>query len=205
MMETQEFKNKIGQVAIILKMSVEFPSDEDMKWQRWAHLIKEYQKIRISIATEQKVHITGDFPTSIRGESGCYESKSSIYVSVTKSSEQIARDIERRFLPVYLPELEKAINQVKQSNDYHLKRRANIQKLADYFRVEFKEDNQEPSIYVYDLIKGLGPRIEAYGDDTVKFELEVTPKMAINIFDLMKAAEILLFYGIKEIGYLLKK
>lgn len=189
-METQEFKDKVLAVGAILGMVVEFYPDEDMRWYRWAILTKDAQKIRISNGTngeEHKLHISGDFPRTIKGESVFYGiSQSAINVSESKTPEQIARDLERRFLPVYLPELEKTVERVKETNIYYQKREANIEKLAKYFGVEFKEDNQEPQIYVYDKIKGLGSRIEAYGEDTVKFELELTPEMAIKVFDLLK-------------------
>ena len=190
-MELQEFKDKVNQVATILKMSIAFPSDEDMRWHKYSHLTKEHQKIRISNGAyqeEHKLHISGEFPRTIKGEVGRYgESKSSINVSDSKTPEQIARDIEKRLLPIYLSELEEAVTQVNRTNIYHQKRQANIQKMADYFQVEFKEDNsKEPSIYVCDRMKGLSSRIRVYGEDTVKFELELTPEMAIRVLNLLK-------------------
>jgi hypothetical protein len=188
-MEIQEFKNKVNAIGAILKMSVQFPSEEDMRWNRWAHLTKDHQKIRMSngdYQNEHKFHIAGDFPTSIKGESGRYGEPISINVSDSKAPEQIARDIEKRLLPIYLPELAKAVDQVNSTNLFHQRRTANIQKMAEYFGVEFKDDEREPSIYVYDLIKGLGSRINVCGEDRIKFELELTPEMAINVFDLLK-------------------
>ena len=188
-MEIQEFKEKVGQVGAILEMTVEFPSDEDMKWNKFAYLIKEHQKIGIRHGGYQnasKFHIDGDFPRAENGGYSHYGQSPSINVSDSKTPEQIARDIEKRLLPVYLPELEKAIKQVEQANVYDQKRRANIQKMADYFQVEFREDNQGLSIYAHDLIKGLGPRIEVYGENTVKFELELTPERAIEVFNILK-------------------
>lgn len=195
-MDTQEFKEKVGQIGAILEMSVEFPSDADMSWHRWAYLKNGDRSIRISNGSgvdENKFHISGDFPRTIKGEPGFYgNSQSSINVSVSKTPEQIAKDIERRLLPVYLPELGKAVNQVNQINIYHQKRKSNIQKLADYFQIKNSDDwknNRESSIYVYGQIKGLGPRIETYGEDTVKFELEVTPEKAIEVFNFLKLDE----------------
>ncbi len=185
-MELQEFKEKIGKVGVILKMTVEFPSDEDMRWNKYAHLTKDHQKIRISngdYQNEHKLHIYGNFPSSVKGEPSYYGESISINVSDSKIPEQIARDIERRFLPIYLPELEKAVAQVNSTNLFHQKRTANIQKMADYLGVEFEEDNREPSIYVYDEIKRLGGRQEVRREDNVKGELEVTPERAINISD----------------------
>ncbi len=190
-MELQEFKNKVSQVAVILKMDVQFPPDEDMRWHRWVHLIKGHQKIRISngdYQNEHKLHIAGEFPKSIKGESSRYGNPVDINASDSKAPEQIARDIEHRLLPIYLPELEKAVDQVNSTNLFHQKRQANIQKMADYFQVELKEDhnNTDPSIYVYERIKGLGSRLDACGEDKIKFELELTPEMAIKVFDLLK-------------------
>ncbi len=188
-METQEFKDKINAVGARLGMSVEFPSDEDMRWQKWAHLVKNQQTIRVSngdYQNEHKLNIYGCFPTTTKGEQGRYGVSISINISDSKTPEQVARDIERRFMPFYLPELEKAVKQVNETNLFHQKRSANMQKMADYFGVEFKEDNHEPSIWVYDVIKGLGSRIQVCGEDTVKFELELSPEIAIKVFDLLK-------------------
>ncbi len=188
-MEIQEFKTKVVAIGEALKMSVIFPSDENIPSHKWANLIKDNQKIRISnggYQNEHKLHISGDFPRTSKEEYCHYGQSPSINVSDSKTAEQVARDIERRFFPIYLPELEKAVNQVNATNLFHEKRRANIQKLADYFQVAFKED-KEPSIWVYEKIKGLGSKIEVRGEDTVKFELEVTPEMAVKIFDLLKS------------------
>ena len=187
-METQEFKNKIEEVGKIIGMIADFPSDEDMHWHRWAHLKKDQQSIRVSNGDYQeqnKLHISGAFPTSIKGESSRYGNPIDINVSVSKTPEQIARDIERRLLPLYLPELEKAIDRVNRMNTYHQKREANIRKMAEYFGVEFKPD-KDPSIYVYDKIPGLGSRIETSGEENVKFTLEVAPDLTIKVFDLLK-------------------
>lgn len=187
-MEIQEFKEKVNQVAIILKMNILFPSDDDMRWNKYAHLTKGYQEIRISNSDcgDIQFHISGDFPKTEKGQHIHYGQSPSINVSDSKTPEQIARDIEKRLLPIYLPELEKTIGQVDRINIYDQKRKANIQKMADYFGIEFKEDNQEPSIYFYENIEGLGSRIWVQGENKVKFELELTPEMAIKVFDLLK-------------------
>ena len=188
-MEIQEFKDKVNEIGKILNMSVNFPLDEDMQHHKWAHLSYDHVIIRISNGGYQnklQIHLNGEFPTSIRGELCHYGGPISINVSDSKTPEQIARDIEKRLLPVYLPELEKAVVQLNAINLFHQKRSANIQKMADYFQVEFKED-KEPWIWVYKKINGLGSKIEACGEDTVKFELELSPEMAIKVFELLKA------------------
>lgn len=189
-MELQEFKDKITEVGAILKMQVEFAKDEDMRWNKRAYLKKAQQKIGISrnggYQNTDKLHIFVDFPRTEKREMVHYGESPSINVSETKTPEQIARDIERRLLPAYLPELEKALAQVEQINSRDQKRQANTQKMADYFGVAPQND-REQTIYVYDKIKGLGYKIAAT-EDTVKFELEISPEMAIKIFDLLKEA-----------------
>ncbi len=185
-METQEFKDKVTKVGEILKMQIEFATDEDMHWNKRAYLIQDQRKIGIVNGDYQgkdKFHIFGVFPTTKKdGQRTYYGGDISINVSDTKTPEQIARDIERRFLPAYLPALEQSITQVLKANTYDQKRQANIQKMADYLGVEVREN----LIYVYNKNKGLNSTIKAYGEDTVNFELEVTPEMAIKIFDLLK-------------------
>jgi len=80
-MEIQEFKEKVIQIGAILGMSVEFPEDEEMKWQMYAHLTKEQKKIGISTdgyQNKDKFHIDGDFPKTVKGGYGHYGQSPSI-------------------------------------------------------------------------------------------------------------------------------
>ncbi len=122
-METQEFKTKVQAIGEALKMSVILGSDEDMRWNKFAHLIgSDGQEIQVQngdYKTKNRLNFFGCFPKNEKGEHMHYGALPSITVAVEKSPEKIARDIEKRLLPIYLPELEKAIEQVEQSNKYH--------------------------------------------------------------------------------------
>jgi hypothetical protein len=191
-METQEFKNKVEAISKLLKMAVEFPSDEDMRWNKYGYLTEGHKKLRISstVYNEKNHHLTiwADFPRTDKGEYAFYGHKHpEINVSDQKTPEQIARDIERRLMPEYTKELQEVVDRIEKTNLYNQRQKENIQKLADYFGVEFKEkDRDRPTIWVYDKIKGLSSTIEACREETVKFSLEVTPVLAMKIFDLMK-------------------
>ena len=186
-MDIQGFKDKVTKVGDILKMGVEFDSDDNMKWNKRAYLVQDRQRIGILYNDYQqkfKLYISVVFPCTKKREF-VYRSKSpSINVSETKTPEQIARDIEKRLLPAYLPELEKVLDYIQQADNRDQKRLENIQKMADYFEVVPQND----IVYTYDQNTGVGYKIEA-NEDTVKFELKVSPEMAIKIFNLLKKEE----------------
>ncbi len=116
-METQEFKTKVIAIGAALKMSVTFGTDEDMRWNKWAHFIgSDGQEIRVQngdYKTKGRFDFSGCFPRNERGEYQHYGTAPSITVTVEKSPEQIARDIERRLMPEYLLKLKKTQNQVE--------------------------------------------------------------------------------------------
>ena len=58
--------------------------------------------------------------------------------------------------------------------------------MADYFQVEFREDGREHKIYLSGKLEGLCSKIELVREDKVKFELTLTPEIAIMVFDLLK-------------------
>ncbi len=189
-MEIQEFKTKIEAVAAVLKMAVDFASDEDMRWNLWAHLLgPDSQEILVQTGAYKLTghfRFSGCFPRSETREYSHYGESPSISVSVEKSAEQIARDIERRLMPNYLIALKKAQDQVEASNRYHRMRHETMQKIADYLGGEVKTWDGGKNEFLYVDVKGIDTRIEPYGENTVKFGVEVTPEMAIRIIDLLR-------------------
>ena len=189
-MEIQEFKIKVEAVAAALKMSVTFASDEDMRWNKWAHLKgPDNQEIRVEngdYKTKGRFSFSGCFPRNEKGEYLHYGKSTSITVAVDTTPERIAKAIQSRLLPEYLIELKKAIEQTEASNRYHRTRHDNLKKIADHLGVELSSWDGGKTDFIYADIPAIR-RIEAYGEDTVKFEVETTPEMAIKIIDLLKS------------------
>jgi hypothetical protein len=71
---------------------------------------------------KERIRISGNFPRTERGESvELYrygEKRHEITVSITKTPEQIARDIQRRFLPRYRELLGGVVERVNKTNQY---------------------------------------------------------------------------------------
>ncbi len=193
-MEKQAFYSKMNEVAKGLGMKMEeYPE----RYDNFCYLVGE-DEIKICVSNgdypknaESKLRIYSSYPHSKTRALWSHEHNIEIGVSSTKTPEQIAHDIERRFLPAYLTNLEiiKAWN--KRDDDYIEGKANTIKKVADHFGWElagqdknlcytqFMDENEK------DPFEGLH-RVEAYDDKKVRFEIIVTPEKAIEIIDLLK-------------------
>ncbi len=187
-MEIQAFKEKVEKISEILQMAITFASDEDMRWNKWAHLTSEGRDIRIECGdykTKGRFSICGCFPTNEYHEPMHYGPSGSITVAVEKTPENIARDIERRLMPEYLVELKKTQEQAEVSNRYHKARHDNLQKVADHLGENLSTWDGGKNDFISTHLIGIGGKIEAQGEDKVTFMVEVTPDVAIRIIDLV--------------------
>jgi hypothetical protein len=102
-----------------------------------------------------------------------------ITVSANKEPAKIARDIENRLLPDYLPELERVIERIKRTKEYEENKANQIKMIADHFGLEVHENG---NIYPrWDSIRS----IKSYSEDKVQFEIECSAELAIKMLDLL--------------------
>jgi hypothetical protein len=142
---------------------------------------------------EGKWHISSRYPRDVKGDSQARNEEGiEINIAETKTPEQIARDIQKRFMPSYEENLTLVMERIKRSNEYHLKAKATIDKLSEYFLnslgKEPQKANQDPwakTLYVYDELPGLGSTIEVSGDE-VTFKVSVKLEKAIEIFEMLR-------------------
>jgi hypothetical protein len=86
----------------------------------------------------EKMEIRGELPKNAKGESpyiGYGKKMPSINVSTSKTGTQIAKDIERRFLPAYTEILKSAVETVRSQDAYYSKRDAMALQIAQIAKV----------------------------------------------------------------------
>jgi hypothetical protein len=191
MLSKEEFLEKVRQVGAVLNMELEDKGDQ---WSRNYAVLKNGTK-EISFSNgdyqlKDKFHISGNYPRNYKREYMVYsysEKSPSINVSEKKSPEQIAKDIQRRFLPAYEELLKTVLERVESSNGAHDNRCKALQKLGEVVGVEPGKDSQgEPGLWVHDTIPGL-KSVEARYDGDIHIELELDVEKAVNVIAYLKA------------------
>ncbi len=104
-----------------------------------------------------------------------------ISVSPSKTPEKIAKDLQGRFLNLYLPELAAHRERIKKAEEYEAHKTEMMQKIADYFGVEIHERGN-----VYPSVSHPVYCIEPCGENTVKFKAECSAEQAIRVFEVLK-------------------
>ncbi len=122
--------------------------------------------------------------------SSCYPHHHLVYgksvdisVSSTKTSEKIAKDLQGRFLDLYLPELEAHRERVRTADEYEANKKRMMEKIANYLGVEITQDRE--TIYAPQNLKEVHS-IEPRTDNTVKFSVECSADQAIRVFEALK-------------------
>ena len=190
MLSKEEFLEKVKQVGTVLNMELEDKGDEFSR--NYAVLKNGTREISFSngdYQREDKFHISGIYPRNYKREYmvHSYSEKSpSINVSEKKTAEQIAKDIQRRFLPHYEELLKKVLERVESSNTAHDKRWEALRIVGEIVGVEPEKGHDgEPRLYVYDRIPGL-QGVEARYDGNLKIELDLEADKAADVLTFLK-------------------
>lgn len=184
-MDKQTFNEKMETVSKILGYQWK-PYEE--RGDNYGHLTSSGQ-IKISAGNADyklkgRIQFSSCYPQSKNGyPQWSYGDKIEITVSADKTPEQISRDIEKRFLPTYLKNLQIVIEKTQKADKYDADKLAAIKKVADHLQIEISENRDR--LNIYPEIKEVY-HIEAYSDTEVKFEVKTTPEKAIEIMDLFK-------------------
>lgn len=144
-------------------------------------------------------HVSGYWPQ--RANNGSYyvpsdvhEESPSINVSTSKTHEQIARDITKRFLPEYLRIFAKIQDKVAVENDYATRRAKNWERIAGWVDTYSASHLQEQGkIRIKSNADGSKNYDAGYGDinmesaDSVKIELRSLPiETALAVLELLQ-------------------
>jgi hypothetical protein len=189
MIEKQVFIEKIQKVGDILGYTVEFPEESHGNQATLTH-----NDITIRIRSggwksEDKIKVSGSYPHDCHSYLSNYNLKNpSINCSQDKTPEQIAKDIQRRFLPDYLEDLQKVIeinkNTQKQADAKYLV----IKTIADSLGIEPKKDHTNEYILpIWNVLSGLD-KLEVSHDGTrIDLKLELTLEQTLEVLTVLKS------------------
>jgi hypothetical protein len=110
-----------------------------------------------------------------------------ITISLNKSNEQIIKDIENRFLPSYLAELETIKERINKSNQQRANRNNIIEKIALVMGLEFKQ-NDQPTISKWEYSEQIKRfEIESdYNGEEITFNVRVSKDVALEFANFLK-------------------
>ena len=188
------FVNLAQQVAEHLpgEWTVEgFPSD----WGRGgAYLHDSNNQATLIIGESQdyadrnknKISISGDYPRDRDGRMS-EARRFSIKVSGDKSAELIARDVERRLLPDYLPVLRSVLATLSSRDAYEDKTTRIAQSIADLVHV--KRDPREATVSFYkspyDLFTETMSGARVLDEDDVELTLRLDAETSLKVLNLL--------------------
>lgn len=147
---------------------------------------------------DKKFSISGDYPKDAKGQymsprewlsASEYTDAPSIGVALTATPERIAKEINRRFLPVYLPILALCVKRRDQELQHHADRDSVAQQIADACdsRVECQEWRNDGGTKRIDIGQyGNGGTFEVSSADWIKLEWRTD-----NVEKAVKVAEFL--------------
>lgn len=147
-----------------------------------------------------RLEINGVYPRDIKGSytiSGYDNNPKSITISLTKTDEQIAREIEKRFIPLYLPALELALKRVAEVAQAEQDRNHVINELGKILGIKPEIEgqknghntNEKASIHHWrdnetDLIQSMDIKTDYHAKEVI-FDLRVSNELAISIAELL--------------------
>jgi len=192
-MEKQEFVDKVRKIAGILGYTMTIPEES---YQNQAILKMPNSDVTINIRTggyqeTKKIYISGSCPANCHGRHHIYNLKNPhIGCSQDKTPEQIARDIQRRFLPDYMEDLKQVLEANKKTQEYADTKNQTMKVLGDLLGIEpKKEHNNEYSLLIWDTLPGLDKIEVDYYGTRVDMKLELTPDQTVQVLTLMKTFE----------------
>ena len=178
-MERQSFSEKMRKVAELLN----YNWDESDAWGNHGYLVGLYG-VKILVRSDDfrnRIRFSPVFPSRVEK---CYfiDNKTEITVAGTKTCEQISRDVQKRFLPTYLINLQEVNGKIQEAKCYEAKKLATIKKVADYLGEEVRNNSQIFPGRIKEIYK-----IESESDEFVGFEVQCcTPGKAIKVIELLK-------------------
>ena len=125
-----------------------------------------------------------DYPKERDGQSSM-QRRPRISVSASKSAQTIARDIERRLLPEYLPLLEKEISSTKARQSFEDKTTKIAKQIADLVHVKHKSRETSVDFYhsPYKIFQETMSRAEVVSEDAVEITLRVGSREALMLLN----------------------
>jgi hypothetical protein len=149
---------------------------------------------------DQRISITGIWPTRAPRPHGAEVGPSSlyprqdaptIYISLKKSPEQIAKDIERRFLPVYLPLWEACCDKAAETETAEAKELARKEEITAILGGKLTDQEKRPDSHIgryADLPDKMYIQDIYVSSETVSLDIRSIPyDLALKVLKLVKA------------------
>jgi len=188
-MEKQEFIEKIQKVADILGYEMTVPEES---FTNQAELKKDNIWIHIrngGYQNQNKITISGSYPHDCHNQYNAYGLKNpTISCSETKTPEQVAKDIQRRFLPGYMEDLQKTEEQNKITQGKADRRYQTIKIIADSLGIVPKKEHNDEynSLPIWNVLPGLGSLKVSYDGTTIDLKLELTLDQTLQVLAILK-------------------
>lgn len=128
--------------------------------------------------------VRGEVPKNARGESpyiGYGKSMTEINVAVSKSPGQIAKEIERRFMPAYMEILKGALDSIASSDTYHDKVNSVAKRIADLAGVPYETKNDGRVLFHHSSHEILTDSNAKVYDNDVTLELSLSHENALDV------------------------
>lgn len=185
-MTKQEFISKIQKVADILGYEMTVPEES---FNNQAELKKDNIWIHIrngGYQNQNKITISGSYPRDCHNQ-GYSHKNLSIGCSQDKTAEQIARDIQKRFLPTYLENLQMVIETNKTIQRSADTKHHTIKALADFLGIpSYKDHNNEYSLPIWNVLPGLRSLEVSYDGTEINMKLELTLDQTLQVLAILK-------------------
>jgi hypothetical protein len=182
--EREGFQVIIQRVAPLLTINGNWSYEPNINGKETCYLVgRGDAKIWVKLDQWKKpnrIVLSSSYP-NYHGQISCKHFD--ITVAANKEPTKIARDIENRLLPEYLPELERVLERIKKTKEYEENKANQIKMIADHFGLEVHENG---NIYPlghpwWDSIHS----IQSCSEDKVKFEVECSAELAIKMLELL--------------------
>jgi hypothetical protein len=170
-----------------------FPDD----WGRDGAYLREQHSQAILAIGESQVYsdrhknlltVSTDYPKDHEGKMSS-ASRPKISVSGNKTGTQIARDIERRLLPEYLPILEKELASNRSWNEFADKTTAVAQQIARLVKVALKPRETTVSFYhsPFKMLASVMSEAQVVNENEVDLHLRLDVNTAITLLNQLKS------------------
>jgi hypothetical protein len=187
-------------VALAEQVAEHLPGDWDVMsfpadWSRHGAYLTEHKTQAILVLGEsqeysernkQRLTVSTDYPKDRHGRMSSAK-RPKISVSALKSGEQIARDIERRLLPEYLPILDKELASNREWNVYENATTLIAAHIANLVKVTRQPKETTVSFYhsPYNLFHETMSEAKVVGTDEVELSLRLDAETTLKVLNLL--------------------
>jgi hypothetical protein len=194
-----DFAKRAQIIALAEDVAEALPGTWDVKpfpddWGRiGAWLTNPHTKAQLAIGESQaralnvhqtRLDVSTDYPRDSQGTSA-YEARPKISVSAFKTGAQIARDIEHRLFPEYLPLLEKVLARYQAADKFEQHTATIANQIAHLVHVKADPKSQTVSFYKspYLLFKETMSEAKVLDDNEVELTLRLDTATAMKVLN----------------------